>query len=155
MFSENLDILSVVGFKLHKLSKEWLLYFDKLTNVDFFKIFVWESLTNQPVDEKLQFFLMLFRSGEHQKRLWKHRHLCMVCLSILEIIQLVLPKNVYLSPWSSFSIVYPPCDVLYMLHNKVNRHSIVPKTWNYYVSVNHRWQDEVSEGVLYEFVVLQ
>ena len=98
---------------------------------------------------------MLLTGGEHQKRLLEQGDRRLMRFSVLEIINLIFPENVYFSPRGSLPIVYSPGDVFYVLHNKVHRHSVVSKTWNYDIRINHCGENEVPERVFHKLVVLQ
>ena len=131
------------------------MYFYKLADVNLLVVLIREYLGHQSVHEKLKFLFVLFSSREYQKWLLEKSNLGLMWLSILEVIKLILSENVNLCSRSSFTIVYSSCDVFNVLDDEINWNPVVSETWNYDISVNHCWLNEVFKGILYEFVVLQ
>jgi hypothetical protein len=100
---------------------------------------------------------VLVGGGEDEEALLldSHHHLRLAGgVVALQVVDLALSEDESFSLDCAFLEGDAFGHVLDVLHDEVDRHSVVPETRNYYICVDCSRQDEVAEGLLHEFVVL-
>ncbi len=99
---------------------------------------------------------MLVGSREHEEWFLLNidHNLCLIAKAALKVIDLAFAKNKYLG----FDCSLLECDsfghIFDVLDNKVNWNAIISKAGNDDIGIDSSGKDEVSKGVLHEFVVL-
>lgn len=97
---------------------------------------------------------MLILGGEDQKGFLLNWNSTLVWATALQIVDLALSKNE--SPSFNRSLLKgdPSCHIFDVLDDEIHWNPVVSESWDYDICIDHIGEDEVSEGVLYEFVVL-
>jgi hypothetical protein len=96
---------------------------------------------------------MFLRDGKHQEGQSHGLDFYLMTLLPLVLIILVLSEQEHLGFQGRFEHVATLGDVLDVFHYEVHRH-VVGSAWDDQVSVTDGGVNEVTEGVLYEFVIL-
>lgn len=99
---------------------------------------------------------MLIGGGKHKEGFlfYRHQHLILVGAAALKVVDFALSEDECLCLERSLLEGDPPCHVLDVLHNKVHRHSVVPKSRDDDIGIDSCGQDEVPKRFLDELVVL-